>query len=220
MIGGIEKMKWNSHKEYEGKHAFLGASNYHWLNYDPVTLENRYYSQFSQIIGTAMHELAHDCIVGRIRLTKHDVHLVDMAMFKAFVPKDAYDPNILLENLIRFVNDAIGFHMSSEILLFVNPMCFGTTDAIVYNEYEKTLRVHDYKTGIIPAKIEQCHIYMAMFCKEYKVDPYKIKHFEARIYQNGEVFADNPTADTIKSIMDLIDQDIGLIASYLEREGR
>ena len=134
--------------------------------------------------------------------------------------EDAYDPGLILENLIPFVNDAIGFHMSSEILLFVNEFCFGTVDAIVYNDFEKTLRVHDYKSGIIPAKIEQCYIYMAMFCIEYKIDPRKIKLFEARIYQNCECLVDNPSSDIILDIMNLIEKNTGLIQLYLTREGR
>lgn len=213
-------MKWNVHKEFEGKHAFMGASNYHWLNYDENAFENRYYSQYSQAIGTALHQLAHDCIVSRIKLNKHDIHLIEMAMFKAFIPRDSYDPYLLLANLMPYVNDAIGFHMSSEILLFVNPFCFGTTDAINYNEFEKSLRVHDLKTGVTPAKIEQCYIYMAMFCIEYKVDPRKLKFLEARIYQNCECLIANPTPDMILDIMNLIEKDISLITSFLERDGK
>lgn len=213
-------MKWNNHKEFEGKHAFMGGSNYHWLNYDSEAFENRYYSQFSQAIGTALHQLAHDCIVSNTKLNKHDIHLIEMTMYKAFIPKDAYDPNFLLTNLIPFVNDAIGFHMSSEILLFVNEFCFGTVDAIVYNDFEKTLRVHDYKSGIIPAKIEQCYIYMAMFCIEYKIDPRKLKLLEARIYQNCECLVDNPSADIILDIISIIEKNTSRIQSYLTREGK
>lgn len=213
-------MRWNNHKDYEGKHAFMGASNYHWLNYDQAALENRYYSQYSQLIGTTIHELAHDCILARIKLNKHDVHMVEMALYKAYIPKDAYDPNFILTNLIPFVNDAIGFRMSSEILLFYNEFCFGTADAISYNEFEKTLRIHDLKTGVNPAKIEQCYIYAALFCLEYNVDPRKLKLIECRIYQNCECLIDNPAANVILDIMDQIQRNTGLIKSYLEREGR
>lgn len=213
-------MKWNNHKEYEGKHAFLGASNYHWLGYDQQTLGDRYYNQFSQIIGTALHQLAHECILSRTKLTKHDVHLVDNAMFRAFVPKDAYDPNELLSNLVPFVNDAIGFHMSSEILLFVSPLCFGTTDAIKYDDLERVLRIHDLKSGLTPAKMDQLYIYAAMFCKEYNVNPKRLKQIECRIYQNNMCVIDNPSPDIILDIMNKIDEDVSLITTYLERDGR
>lgn len=211
---------WNNHKELEGKHAFMGASNYHWLNYDERTFELRWYSQFSQIIGTAIHELAHDCIVSRTKLNKHDIHLIEMTLYKAFVPKNAYDPGLILENLMPFVNDAIGFHMSSEVLLFYNTYCFGTTDAIGYYEKERVLRIHDLKNGITQADFRQLYIYAALFCLEYKVDPKKLNLIECRIYQNMEVIIDNPSGDVIKEIMDTIEDRAGLIRTYLEREGR
>ena len=33
-------MQWNKHWDLEGQHAFLGASNYHWLNYDQNKLRD------------------------------------------------------------------------------------------------------------------------------------------------------------------------------------
>lgn len=213
-------MIWNNHKELEGKHAFMGASNYHWVNYDDATFEVRYYSQFSQVIGTAIHQLAHDCIVSRTKLNKHDVHLIEMTLYKAFVPKDAYDPNLILENLIPFVNDAIGFHMSSEILLYYNMFCFGTTDAIGYYEKEKVLRIHDYKNGVTQADIRQLYIYAALFCLEYHVNPKSLNLIELRIYQNLEVLIDNPPGDVIQEYMDKIQNRTELIKIFLERDGK
>lgn len=212
-------MIWNNHKDLEGKHAFMGASNYHWVNYDNITFENRYYSQFAQTIGTAIHKLAHDCIVSRMRLNKHDTHLIEMTLYKAYVPREAYDPNLILENLIPFVNDAIGFHMSSEILLYYNNYCFGTTDAIGYYEKEKILRIHDYKNGINQADMRQLYIYAALFCLEYHVNPKSLKLIECRIYQNLEVVIDNPTPDIIQDYMDKIENRSELIQIFLEREG-
>lgn len=211
--------RWNNHKEYEGKHAFLGASNYHWLNWDDTSFENRYYSQFSTIIGTTMHQLAHDCILSRTKLNKHDVHLVEMYLYKAFVPRDAYDPEVLLETLIPFVNDAIGFRMSSEIILFYNMYAFGTTDAIKYDEKEGLLMIHDLKMGITPAKMEQLYLYCAFFCLEYKVSPYKL-HFKTRIYQMGQIIEDDPESELIESIMNNILNRCNMISMYLEREGK
>lgn len=31
-------MQWNDHSRLVGQHAFLGASKYHWLNYDTQRL--------------------------------------------------------------------------------------------------------------------------------------------------------------------------------------
>ena len=190
-------MIWNNHKELEGKHAFMGASNYHWTNYDDITFEARYYNQFSQVIGTAIHELAHDCIVSRTKLNKHDIHLIELKLYKAFVPKDAYDANLILENLIPFVNDAIGYY-----------------------ERDKILRIHDYKNGVTQADIRQLYIYAALFCLEYHVNPLTLNKIECRIYQNLEVLIDNPTGEVIQFYMDKIQNRTELIKTFLEREGR
>lgn len=212
-------MLWNNHKDYEGKHAFMGASNYHWTNDNDDQFERRYYSQFASAIGTAIHALAHDCIVSRTKLNKHDVHLIEMTLYKAFIPKTAYNPQTILDNLAPFVNDAIGFHMSSEIVLFYNPLCFGTTDAIGYYETEKILRVHDYKNGETKADMRQLYIYCALFCLEYNVQPEKLNLIECRIYQSREILIDNPAPEVIRHYMDLIKRKSDFIGTILERNG-
>lgn len=212
-------MQWNDHHQLEGKHAFLGASNFHWTNWNDETFENRYYGQFSTVIGTAIHALAHDCIVSRTKLTKHDAHLIDITLYHAYVPKDAYDPNLILNNLIPFVNDALGFHMSSEILLYYNVYCFGTCDTISFDEKNKLLRIHDLKTGTTPTHMEQLLIYAALFCLEYHKNPHQF-NTELRIYQNFDILIANPTPEEIDHYMDLIQNRSKLIMSYLEREGR
>jgi len=196
--------RFNDHKDLEGKHALFSASGYHWLNYDKQTFINRYLSSFSAGLGTAIHELAHDCIVNRTKLTKHDVHLVDYIMFKNFIPRECYDANEILDNLIPFVNDAIGFRMSSEVVVCYNKYFFGTTDAIRYDDFEQTLRVHDLKMGKNPVKMEQLYIYCAEFCLEYNVDPRKLKKITTAIYQLGEIIEDEPPGTYIHEIMELI----------------
>lgn len=196
-------MKWIDHKELEGKHAFLGASQWRWLTWDDNTLANRYYNQFSQLIGTIVHELARDCIRSGMKLSKSDRHLVDMYMYKNFIPKYAYDTEYILANLIPFVNDAIGFHMSSEVILYYSPNAFGTTDTIAYNEKEKVLRIHDYKNGQTPAHMEQLVIYAAYFCLEYSVAPTSLAHIWLRIYQNCEYVEVEADPMQIESVMKL-----------------
>ena len=212
-------MEWNDHKDLEGKHAFLGASNFHWLNWDDKTFEERYYNQFLASAGTAVHKLAHDCIVGRIRITKHDKHLVDLALYHSYIPADYCNSEEFLENLVPFVNDAIGFHMSSEILLYYSPFCFGTTDAICFNELEKILRIHDLKTGMTDAHMEQLLIYAALFCLEYHKNPNQFKT-ELRIYQSSQIVVYNPEPKEIEKFMDLITGRSKTIISYLERDGK
>lgn len=212
-------MQWNDHKQLEGKHAFLGASNFHWINWNDQIFENRYYSQFSTTIGTAIHALAHDCILNRTKLNKHDRHLIEITLYHAYIPKDAYDLDDILMNLIPFVNDAIGYHMSSEILLYYNNYCFGTCDAISFSEKERILRIHDLKTGTTTAHMEQLLIYAALFCLEYHKNPHQFKT-ELRIYQNFNIVVEEPDANDIETFMNLIQERSQTIMSYLEREGR
>ena len=67
----------------------------------------------------------------------------------------SYDSEEILETLLPFVNDAIGFRMYPEIILYYSINCFGTTDAIIFDEFNKILRIHDFKSGITPAKMDQ-----------------------------------------------------------------
>lgn len=197
-------MIWNNHDKFVGLHAFLGASQFRWINWDDQTLCNRYFGQYSQAIGTAIHLLAHECICSRTKLSKSDKHLVDLYLYKNFIPKNAYDAESLLSNLIPFVNDAIGFRMSSEILLFYSENCFGTTDAISYNEKDHILRIHDLKTGETPADVMQLKIYAALFYLEYKQYKPSGNTTITRIYQNGEIFETVIDPLEIEKIMEII----------------
>lgn len=100
-----------------------------------------------------------------------------------------------------YVNDAIGFKMKPEQVLYYSDNCFGTADAIIFRN--NLLRIHDLKTGVTKAHMEQLEIYAALFCLEYKIKPGDIE-MELRIYQNDEVLYHNPTAEDILPIMDKI----------------
>ena len=108
--------------------------------------------------------------------------------------------------LCAYVNDAIGFKMSTEVVLFHSERFFGTADAISFREGPEgryILRIHDLKTGTTPVKMEQLEVYAALFCLEYSVKPKDID-FELRIYQNNDVICHTPSADDIYEIMDHI----------------
>ena len=120
------------------------------------------------------------------------------------------------KTLNSFVNDAIGFHMNSEQMLFYSENCFGTADAITFDEKERLLRIHDLKTGVIPAHFEQLMIYGAMFCLEYGHTPDNIA-MELRIYQNDEIFELIPEPGEIFEIMDKIVRFDKLIKKEKER---
>lgn len=169
-------MKWNDHSRDvpEGAHAFLGASKYSWLNYDENRLITAYQNYLAIQRGTVLHSFACQCIKLKQKLPKSQ------------------------KTLNMHVNDAIGFRMTPEQVLYYSPNCFGTTDAI---KFEKDLlRIHDLKTGSTPASFKQLEIYAALFCLEYRVDPLKIQ-YELRIYQNDEVLIENPSGAEIEDIM-------------------
>lgn len=170
-------MKFNNHYSVEGKHAFLGASKYHWINYDENKIRESYMKFQATLKGTILHEFAAQCITLGQKLPKST------------------------KTLNMYVNDAIGYKMTPEQILYYSDNCFGTADAICFRN--GLLRIHDLKTGCIPAHIEQLEVYTALFCLEYKVKPGEIK-FELRIYQFDDIMICNPTAEDILPIMDKI----------------
>lgn len=172
-------MKWNDHFKLPSDHAFLGASMHAWLNDDPAKLKNRYLRWLAKERGTRLHDLA-------ARLIKEGIELPQTT-----------------KTFDQYVNDAIGFRMRPEQKLYYSDNCFGTADAIAFDEKTKFLRIHDLKTGEIPAKMEQLYIYAALFCLEYHKKPGDLG-FELRIYQNNGIDIANPNAEIILPIMDKI----------------
>jgi hypothetical protein len=170
-------MNWNRHSNLEGSHAFLGASKYHWINYDEDKLAQSYKNFLAAQRGTRIHAFAKECIELGVKLPKSK------------------------KTLNMYVNDAIGFKMTPEQVLFYSENCFGTADSISFKN--GLLRIHDLKTGVTPASIKQLYIYSALFCLEYKVKPSEID-MELRLYQSDEVIVDNPEVDDIVPIMDKI----------------
>lgn len=199
-------MNFNRHFELEGKHALLSASSWRWLNDDPESLTKRLCSQYATTIGTILHDIARKHIKHRIKLHKYDKNNVALELLDQGVPGfviDTIDFDGMFENLMNYVNDGIGFKMSPEVVLYYSRNFFGTADAIAYSEKDHFLRIHDYKSGVTPAHMEQLLIYAALFSLEYRIKP---KEFdtELRIYQGGEVLYHEPAADEIMSVVDTI----------------
>ena len=115
-----------------------------------------------------------------------------------------------------YVNDAISFRMVPEQVLFYSENCFGTADTIAFRN--NTLRIHDLKTGVVPAHMEQLEIYAALFCLEYKIKPATID-IELRLYQNNEILYHTPTVEDIAPIMDKIVTFDKVIRKVKEQEG-
>ncbi len=198
-------MIFNQHLDLEGQHAFLGASKNSWLNYDQDKLATAYKRQYANQIGTILHDLAHRCIKNRVKLSKSDRHLVLLTLLENGIPQGLIDANDILETLAPFVNDALGFRMETEQVLYYSENAFGTADAISFKN--NFLRIHDYKSGVLPVHMDQLYIYAALFCLEYVVKPENIK-IELRIYQSGEVLCEEPDPETIRAIMNkIVDSD-------------
>ena len=170
-------MNFNSHSAFEGKHAFLSASKYHWINYSDEKLDGVYRAALAAAKGTEIHDFAFKAIKLGIKLPKSE------------------------KTLNMYVNDAIGYRMTPEQILFYSVNCFGTADAISFKN--KLLRIHDLKTGTTQTSMKQLEVYAAMFCLEYKYKPYEID-MELRIYQNDMVEHHIPEVDEIARIMDKI----------------
>ena len=170
-------MRWNKHSRLEGQHAFLSASKHSWIGYSDDELVKSYYAFLATKKGTKQHELA-------AMLIEQGEKLPDIR-----------------RTLNMYVNDAIGYKMTPEQILYYSENCFGTADAISFRN--NFLRIHDYKSGETPASINQLEVYMALFCLEYEQKPNKIDS-ELRIYQSDKVFVHNPSPDDIFHIMDKI----------------
>lgn len=165
------------HRNLEGLHAPFSASQSSWLRYDEEKAIERYRNKKAAEMGTRLHAWAKETIDLGIKQPRSN------------------------KTLYAYVNDAIGFKMSTEVVLYYSDRFFGTADAICFRD--NTLRIHDLKTGKNQADIEQLYVYAALFCLEYDYKPGDIK-IELRLYQNDEVLYDKPGADVIAPIMDTI----------------
>lgn len=176
----------------EGDHAYLGASQYHWINYDADKLAATYERFLARQKGTKLHAFAAMAI-----------------QLGQTMPRSK-------KTLNMYVNDAIGYRMTPEQVLYYSENCFGTTDAISFRK--NLLRIHDLKTGEIPAHMEQLMIYAAYFCLEYNIKPGDID-MELRIYQFDDIQICNPTPEMILPIMDKIVTFDKIISEIKKEEG-
>ena len=172
-------MNFIQHLDLVGQHAFLGASKYHWINYDDDKLVQVYMNNLAVQRGTELHDLA--CSLIKLKVSLPPVQ----------------------KTLNMYVNDALHYKLTPEQPLYFSRNCFGTADGISYDEDKKFLRIHDLKTGTAPAHMEQLKIYAALFCLEYHIKPDKFDS-ELRIYQNDEIQICNPESEDIVKIMNTI----------------
>ena len=173
-------MIWKSYSYLENTHAFLSPSKHYWLNYTPEKLVSTYENYKRVALGTQYHKLASELITLAVRL-----------------------PNTVA-SFNSFVNDAIGFKMKSEVLLFYSENCYGTADAISFSD--GILRIHDLKTGQAPGSMNQLLIYAGLFCLDYAIDSKEIREIHLRIYQNEEVIEFSPTIEDVFDVVTKIDE--------------
>lgn len=170
-------MQFKEHRNLEGLHAPFSPSQASWLRYDDDKALEVYSNKKAAEMGTILHAWAKQTIDLGIKQPRSN------------------------KTLYAYVNDAIGFRMSTEVVLFYSERFFGTADAISFRN--NMLRIHDLKTGVTKVHMEQLEVYAALFCLEYGKDPKKIE-MELRIYQNDTVLIHKPTAEDILPIMDKI----------------
>ena len=173
-------MNFARHSNLEGLHAPFSASQSSWLRYSDEKAMEVYHNKRAAELGTKLHAWAKETIDLGIKQPRSK------------------------RTLYAYVNDAIGFRMSTEVVLFYSDRFFGTADAISFRDGE--LRIHDLKTGTsgkIEDHIEQLEVYAALFCLEYNVKPGDID-MELRLYKQDEILVHKPTAEDILPIMDKI----------------
>ena len=173
-------MKFYDHRNLNGLHAPFAASQSTWLRYDDEKAAEVYSNMKAAKMGTRLHEWAAETIKLGLKQPKSK------------------------KTIYAYINDAIGYKMEPEVVLFYSERFFGTADAICFRN--DVLRIHDLKTGKIgkiESHMEQVEVYAALFCLEYKVRPSDIK-IELRIYKNDEVIVWNPTEEDIVPIMEKI----------------
>lgn len=170
-------MQFEKHLNLVGRHAFLSASKYHWIDYDDEKLDRHFFTSLEAQRGVEYHDLAQN--------------MIRMGVYAERLNK----------TFNMYVNDAIGYRMTPEVVLKYSDNIFGTTDAISFRNSE--LRIHDLKMGITPASMKQLEIYAALFCLEYKQKPFEIQIILC-LYQNDEIVEAPYDPDRILQVIDKI----------------
>ena len=210
-------MKFNDHSKLEGTHALFGASQSHWLRYDDEKIIDKYLNRNKVQLGTELHEYAKTQIdlmqrVSSVKSLMHDVATFIYTKYSLtkenpqpqtgmnLIKSLNYIPRDVFETLKMYINDAIGYKMKAEVILYYSDNCYGTADTISFRN--RILRIHDFKSGKHKADMEQLEMYTALFCLEYRMKiGVDIDEVELRLYQNDEIITHNPTAEDIEDIM-------------------
>lgn len=179
-------------------HAFLSPSKFHWIRYDKEKLIKAYYNWRNVQNGTKLHALAETLILARHEQKR------DGTTFNTYV------------------NDAIKYKMEPEKLLWYSENLFGHADALMFKppigSRKGILRIHDLKTGIIPAHFDQLIIYAAIYCVTNNVDTDSID-IELRIYQNDDVQIYEPTCEEMNEYISSMVEADNIVNELRMQEG-
>jgi len=211
----------NAHSRLRGKHALFSPSQPAFFNCDPKAFVDRMINKYRSQLGTDIHEWVVIKIkrCHKITSNKETFNSIDEYIFNKYYDQEmdsisktgnrilsclkqvTKNQPEFIENIRAYVNDAIGYKMYPEVVLYFTDEFFGTTDALIFNEKERLLRVHDLKTGVSIVHVEQLMGYAALFCLEQNIDPLTI-NYELRIYQGNDILVATPDGNDVKQFVD------------------
>lgn len=172
-------MSSNPYSKFKGQHAPFSPSQPYWLRYDDDKVRDYIRSLRAAQMGTRLHELAAEHIDLRVPMPRNN------------------------KTLNAYVNDCIGMRMSPEEVVFYSPNCFGTADALRFDERKAKLYINDLKTGKTPPKMEQLWVYAALFCLQNGIRPGDLEVI-TRLYFQDDVVEENPSTEDLAQISDRI----------------
>ena len=213
-------------------HAIFSPSQSTWLYDSPESFEARLKTKFRSDLGVEFHEWACTQIqLGQQWTNQREImKSIKTMIFKKYCFKDnrtgktcitykglmllrtmQYIDSTVYGTIKNYINDAVKFDMDPEVTLCYNIDLQGTADAVKFDG--KLLRIHDLKTGVIPAKFDQLLLYSVYYCSEHNVSPDNID-IELRIYQNNEVSVASPAKEDIHEVSRLLDEKAKLINKF------
>jgi len=209
-------MQWHDHSKLRGKHSLFSPSQPGYVKLSGEEFKARLVTKEKAGLGTEIHDWCFVRISRRhkVNSVKELSKSIDEFIFDRYFNRDygflslegrrllsalSYVETKTFNTIKSYVNDAISFRLDPEIALVFSDRFFGHADAV--GVADKTIRVHDLKTGSSPAHIDQLLLYDAFLCHEYGLNPNAYTH-ELRIYQNDDILIGNPDGSDVQAVID------------------